>query len=268
MSIDFAAKPRRWGSWYVAEHRFRAARSFYKTLLATTIFSPFIYLFALGLGLGSLVNRGSTDAFGGVSYLAFVAPALIASAACTAAVEECTYPVMMGFKWNPVFFGMNAAPITGNQITNGIFIAVIGRILPTTAVYYVAMLLFGAVPSPWSALEIVVATVTGMSFGLVVASYMAGVENDTGQPAIIQRFILVPLFLFSGTFFPLTRMPVYLQWIGWLSPLWHGSQLGRLASYGLREQVWLVAVHVVFLLGLCVFGWLRTQRVVTRRLNK
>jgi lipooligosaccharide transport system permease protein len=265
---SLAAKPRRWGSWYVAEHRLRGMRSYYKTLIATTVFTPFIYLFALGLGLGSLVNRGSAGAFDGVNYLTFVAPALIASAACTAAVEECTYPVLMGFKWNPIFFGMNAAPITGNQITNGVFIAVIGRILPTTAVYYLAMLLFGATPSPWSALEIVIATTTGMAFGLVVASYMAGVETDTGQPAIIQRFIVVPLFLFSGTFFPLTQMPIYLQWIGWLSPLWHGSQLGRLATYGLREPGWLVVVHVLFLLGLCVFGWLRTQHVVTKRLNK
>src|ERR1700712_3824946 len=119
---DRAAKSLRWGSWYVAEHRLMGMRSYYKTLLFTTIGSPFMYLFALGVGLAPLVNKGSTDAFGGVTYLQFVAPALIASAAVTAAVEECSYPVLMGFKWNPIFFGMNATPLTGKQITNGVFI--------------------------------------------------------------------------------------------------------------------------------------------------
>lgn len=265
---DPSRKPRRWGSWYVAEHRLLGMRSYYKTLIFTTIGSPFMYLFALGVGLATLVDKGATDAFGGASYLQFVAPALIASAAVTAAVEECSYPVLMGFKWNPIFYGMNAAPISGNQITNGIFIAVIGRILPTTAVYYLVMLVFGAVPSPLGVLDILVATLTGLSFGLIIASYMATVEQEVGQPAFIQRFIVAPLLLFSGTFFPLSQMPIYLQWIGWISPLWHGTQLGRTLDYGAVEPAWLTAVHVLYPLALCIYGWRRTQVVITRRLNK
>jgi lipooligosaccharide transport system permease protein len=266
--IAAGAKPRRFGSWYVAEHRIRGMRSYYRTLLFTAIGSPFIYLFALGVGLATLVDKNAGGAFNGASYLAFVAPALIASAAVTAAVEECTYPILMGFKWNPIFFGMNAAPLSGNQIVNGIFIAVLARILPTTAIYYLVMLVFGAVPSPLGVFDILVAALTGMSFGLVIASYMATVENDVGQPAFIQRFIIAPLLLFSGTFFPLTQMPIYLQWIGWVSPLWHGTQLGRDLSYGNVEPAWLIVVHVAYPLALCVFGWVRTQRVVTKRLDK
>jgi lipooligosaccharide transport system permease protein len=265
-AIAPGAKSRRWGSWYVAEHRIRGMRAYYKTLLATAIGSPFIYLFALGIGLATLVHTGS--AFGGVSYLAFVAPALIASAAVTAASDECTYPILMGFKWNPIFFGMNAAPISGNQIVNGLFIGVIARVLPTTVIYYLVMLIFGAVPSALGVLTIPISLVTGMSFGLLIAAYMATIEEDTGQPAIIRRFIIAPLLLFSGTFFPLTQMPIYLQWIGWLSPLWHGTELGRDVSYGQSEPVWLIVVHVVYPLALCVVGWRLTQRIVTRRLDK
>ena len=265
-AIAAAAKPRRYGSWYVAEHRIRGIRSYYKTLLFTAIGSPFMYLFALGVGLATLVDKNS--GLGGTSYLSFVAPALIASAAVTAAVEECTYPILMGFKWNPIFFGMNAAPISGNQIVNGIFIAVLARLLPTTLVYYVVMLIFGAVPSPLGVLDIPIAILTGMAFGLVIASYMSTVQQEVGQPAFIQRFIVIPLFLFSGTFFPLGQMPVFLQWIGWISPLWHGTELGRVVSYGAVAPGWLTLVHVLYPLALCIYGWRRTQVVVTRRLNK
>ena len=265
-AIAAGMKPRRYGSWYVAEHRIRGIRSYYKTLLFTAIGSPFMYLFALGVGLATLVDRH--NGLAGTSYLVFVAPALIASAAVTAAVEECTYPILLGFKWNPIFFGMNAAPISGAQIVNGIFIAVLARLLPTTLIYYLVMLVFGAVPSPLGVLDIPIAVLTGMAFGLVIASYMATVEQDVGQPAFIQRFIVIPLFLFSGTFFPLSQMPIFLQWIGWISPLWHGTELGRVVSYGAVEPGWLTLVHVLYPIGLCVYGWRRTQVVVTRRLNK
>ena len=262
-------KPRRYGSWYVAEHRIRGIRTYYKTLLFTAIGSPFMYLFALGVGLATLVDQNTGgNAFNGQSYLVFVAPALIASAAVTAAVEECTYPILMGFKWNPIFFGMNASPLSGNQIVNGIMIAVAVRIIPTVAIFYAVMLVFGAVPSAFGILTIVVATLTGLAFGLIIASYVATIEQDVGQPAFIQRFIVTPMFLFSGTFFPLSQMPIFLQWIGWISPLWHGAELGRVLSYGAVEPLWLTVTHVLYPLALCVWGWRRTQLVVTRRLNK
>jgi lipooligosaccharide transport system permease protein len=265
--VKAAVKPRRFGSWYVAEHRIRGMQGYYKTLLATSIGSPFMYLFALGVGLATLVDKNSA-AFGGVGYLQFVAPALIASAAVTATADECTYPVLMGFKWNPIFFGMNAAPISGNQIVNGIFIGVLARVLPTTVIYYLVMLVFGAVPSPAGILTIPISILSGFAFGLLIARYMARVEEDVGQPAFIRRFVIGPLLLFSGTVFPLGQMPIYLQWIGWISPLWHGTELGRDVSYGQSEPAWLIVVHVAYPLALCVYGWIATQRVVTRRLNK
>ncbi|MDQ1597456.1 MAG: lipooligosaccharide transport system permease protein [Microbacteriaceae bacterium] len=262
-------RPRKYGSWYVAEHRIRGMRAYLQTLVVTSIGNPFVYLFALGVGLAALVDKNlGPGAVNGVGYLAFVAPALLATAAVTVAAEESTYPIMMGFKWNPIFFGMNAAPITGNQIVNGMFIAVIARIIPTCLVYYVVMLLFGAVPSPLGAFDILVATLTGLAVGLVISSYTSRIEEDKGQMAMIMRFGITPMFLFSGTFFPLAQLPIYLQWIGWISPLWHGTELGRVLSYGAAEPFWLTVLHVLYLLALCVYGWKATQRIVTRRLNK
>ena len=116
------AAPRRWGSWYVAEHRIRAMKGYAGDALFQSFGNPLIYLFALGVGLASLVPQGVGD----VSYLQFVAPALMATAAMTVTANETSYPVLMGFKWNPIFFGMNASPITGAQIVNGMMMRAVG----------------------------------------------------------------------------------------------------------------------------------------------
>ena len=99
-------------------------------------------------------------------------------------------------------------------------------------------------------------------------AYTSRVEEDKGQMAMIMRFGITPMFLFSGTFFPLTQLPVALQWLGWISPLWHGAELGRVFAYGLVEPFWLTVVHVAYLTLVGLVGWKITQSVVTRRLNK
>jgi lipooligosaccharide transport system permease protein len=256
-------RPRRWGSFYVAEHRLRAMRAYLQTLLVTGFGNPLLYLFGLGVGLARLINAP----VGGATYLEFVAPALLASAAVTVASEEFSYPVLMGFKWNPIFFGMNAAPISGIQIVNGMVISIFVRMFPTVAVYYAFMLVFGAVPQWWGFVGIFAAVLTGMAVGSCIMAYTSTIKDDHGQMAIIQRFILMPMFLFSGTFFPISTLPIYLQWIGWISPLWHGTQLGRVLSYGLVEPTWLTVVHVVYLGGLFAFGWIMSGRTFRKRLN-
>ena len=261
--IAAGSKPRRWGSLYVAEHRIRSMRTYIQTLVVTSFGNPLVYLFGLGVGLARLVPTE----VGHATYLEFVAPALLASAAVTVAAEECTYPVLMGFKWNPIFYAMNAAPISGTQIVNGLVLAVGVRMLPTVGIYFVFMLLFGAVPSALGVLGILIAVFTGMSVGLLIMAYTSTIVEDRGQMALIQRFGIMPMFLFSGTFFPITQLPIYLQWIGWISPLWHGTQLGRDASYGQSEPLWLIAVHIIYPLALGAFGWWSTARTVTRRLN-
>lgn len=256
--------PRRWGSWYVAEHRLLAMKGYVGEAVFQSFGNPLIYLFALGVGLASLVPQGVA----GVSYLEFVAPALMATAAMTIAANETTYPVLMGFKWNPTFFGMNAAPITGGQIVGGIMLAILARMIVTVTIYFGVILAFGAVPSPGGVLAIAAAVLTGMAIGLVLSSYTSTITDDRGQMAMIQRFGIMPLFLFSGTFFPLEQLPVYLQPIGWISPLWHGAELGRVATYGLDEPLWLTVTHVGYLSGIILVGLWATRRHFVRRLNR
>jgi lipooligosaccharide transport system permease protein len=269
LALAGAVKPRRFGAWYVAEHRFRVMRSYLQTLLFTGFGSPLLYLFAMGVGLGTLVSSNlGPQAVEGVSYLTFVAPALLCTAAVTVASEEFTYPIMLGFKWNPTFFAMNASPIAPAQIIDGVVISVVARLLGTSIVYYAFMLLFGAVPSPWGFLTVFVAVLGGLAFGAPVMAYVSTLEQDTGQIAMLMRFVLLPMTLFSGTFFPLSSMPWFLQWIGWISPLWHSTELARVFAYGAAEPLWLTIVHVVYLGALSVVFWLWARRIAARRLNK
>jgi lipooligosaccharide transport system permease protein len=262
------AKSRRYGAWYVVEHKLRAVRSFFWTMLATAFGTPFLYLFAFGVGLASLVvdSQGS-EFIDGVGYLQFVAPALIINAAVIVAAEEYMFGMLLGFKWNAIFIGMNSAPLTGRQIVDGMFLFVAIRAAFTATVYYAAVALFGGVISPWSVLVIPIAMLTGFAFA-GVAAWSATITEDRGQFNIVNRLIIMPLSLFSGTVFPLTQLPIFLQWIGWISPVWHGSELARQFSYGPTEPIWLTVIHVLFLLVLAYVGWRLTVYFSVKRLDK
>jgi len=260
------ARTRRFGAWYVLEHKIRQMRAYLGTALATALGTPVLYLFAFGVGLATLIT-GNVGPVEGISYLQFVAPALLASAAVLVAMEEYTFGIMLGLKWNLTFVAMNASPITARQIVNGIMLFVWFRMLVTTVIYFLVMFAFGAVSSPTGALTIVAGLLAGFAFS-PAAAYAATIEEDRGQFAILQRTIILPLTLFSGTMFPLTQLPQFAQWIGWASPLWHASELGRQFAYGPTESLWLSVVHVAYLLALGILGWQLCVRIVARRLNK
>lgn len=270
---ELAARSRRWGVWYVAEHRLLALRTFFWTLLTMALGTPLLYLFAFGVGLATLIT-GNTGPAGvdGVSYLQFVAPALLVMAAVAICTEEFTFGILLGFKWNLTFVAMNSAPLTGRQIIDGSFLYTGIRTLITVVIYFGVIMAFGGMPgsgmpATWVGITIAVALLTGFSFSLL-AAYSATITEDKGQFAIVQRLIILPLTLFSGTFFPLTQLPIYLQWVGWLSPIWHGSELARQFSYGPTEPLWLTLVHIGYLGALAVIGWQLCVRIAVRRLDK
>ena len=268
-ALAAGVRPRRFGAWYAAEHRLLGIRAYAGTVIATGIASPYVYLYALGVGLATVVDQGTgANQALGISFLVFVAPALLATSAMTVASEEFTYPILGAFKWNPVFQAMNASPLTPAQIVDGQVIGVAIRMAPTAIAYFAFMLLFGAVPLGTGFLAIGAALLTGMAIGVVIMAYVATLEQDTGQIAMVLRFVITPLSLFSGTFFPLTQLPVWMQWVGWVSPLWHGTELGRVATYGLGEPLWLTLVHVAYLLLWLAVGWTLARRITTRRLRR
>ncbi|MGF9660280.1 ABC transporter permease [Arthrobacter crystallopoietes] len=270
---ESAAKARRFGSLYFAEHWLRTMRGYGWTVLMTAVGTPLVYLFAMGVGLATLIDANTGASLGGGSgaglpYLVFVAPALLATAGIMVASEENTYSVMSGFKWRRTYYGPNASPLSSAQLVNGHSLGVLFRLLLTTGLYYLFLLLFGAVPEPAGWLMIFTAALGGMAFGLPLMAYASSIVEDKGQFAMVQRFVVMPLFLFSGTFFPLASMPWAVQWIGWISPLWHSTELGRVLSYGYAEPAWLTAVHVLYLAVLAAAGWVLAKRNYSRRLGQ
>ncbi|CAH0148397.1 hypothetical protein SRABI83_00649 [Arthrobacter sp. Bi83] len=263
-----AAKARRWGAFYYAEQVLRVMKGYGWSIFLYSVGQPAAYLFAMGVGLATLVDTGGAAAFGGVSYITFIAPALLISAAVMTAATEFTFPVMDGFKWRRVYFGPHASPLTPEQIAGGQIIAVTVRFFLQSAIYFVIVALFGASPSGWGWVSILVATLAGLAFGLPLMAYAATIKEDKGQFAMVMRFIVMPLFLFSGTFFPLDTLPVAVRWVGWISPIWHGTELGRVVSYGYEESPVLTIIHIAFLLGLAWLGWVLTKRQFARRMGQ
>lgn len=265
-------RPRRYGTWYTTEHMLRAMRAYGWTIVVGAVGQPLVYLFGLAVGLAAVIHGDIPVGDGrSVSYLVFVAPALLMTATIAVAGEEFTYPVMAGFKWRRYFYGFNASALSSPQIAGGVTIAASARMLFAAAAYYAFIWLFGmlvpTVPDPatgWIAVP--VSLVAGLSFGMPLLAYAASLQQDTGQFALVQRFVFMPMFLFSGTFYPLGVLPVWLQWIGWVSPLWHATELGRMVMFGGPVDVGMLVVHAVYLVVLSAVGYGLARWVFTRRL--
>ncbi|MDT3317958.1 ABC transporter permease [Microbacterium sp. KSW4-11] len=275
-ALEWGRKPRRHGSWYVTEHMVRAMRAYGWTIVVGALGQPVLYLLGLAAGLAALIQAPIDDRGVQVDYLVFVAPALLVTAAISVASEEMTYPVMAGFKWRRYFFGFNASALSSPQIANGVVIGAAARMAFAVAAYYLFIWLLGALGIGWTTvphpetgwLAIPAGLLAGLAFGIPLMAYAGSIEDDKGQFALVQRFIFMPMFLFSGTFYPLETLPVWLQWIGWVSPLWHGAELGRLATYGAAVPPAMIAVHLAYLVVLAGVGYLWSRKVFVERLAK
>ncbi|MES1169476.1 MAG: ABC transporter permease, partial [Leifsonia sp.] len=259
---------RRWGAWYVAEHELRRVPGYKWSMLATAIGSPLLYLLAFGVGLATLIKSGSSAGIDGVSYAQFVIPAFLCAGAVQTATEEFTFGVLLGFKWNETYIGMNASPITPRQIAGGHILFTIIRMTITSGIFLAIAMAFGAIRFPEGLLVLPIAVLGGLAFGIPIAAYSTTIREDRGQFAVIGRTIVLPMTLFSGTVFPITQLPIWLQWIGWISPLWHSTQLARDAAYGHAEPGWLTLVHLLVLAALIAVGAIVQVLLTIRRLNR
>ena len=273
-ALAWGRKPRVFGTWYVTEHMVRAMRAYGWTIIVGALGQPVLYLLGLAVGLAALIEAPVVDGGQEVPYLVFVAPALLMTSAIAVASEEFTYPVMAGFKWRRYFYGFNASPLSSGQIANGVVAGAGARMGVTVVLYFLFIAVFFAWLQPdamrpgtaW--LTIFIGLLAGLSFGIPLMAYAASVEDDKGQFAMVQRFIFMPMFLVSGTFYPLVVLPLWLQWIGWISPLWHATELGRMVTYGKDIDPIMVVVHLAYLLILAVGGLIVGHRLFERRLSR
>jgi lipooligosaccharide transport system permease protein len=231
----------------------------------TMVLEPLGFLAAMGLGLGMLVDRGTgTETLPGVGYLEFIAPGLLAATAMMTATFESTYPVMGAIKWNRQYVAQLATPLRVPDVLAGHVLFVAARLVLSTSVFLLIMLLFGAIGSPWAAALLPVGVLTGVAYAPAIFAFSATRENDAGF-AMLFRFGVMPMFLFSGTFFPVDQLPDWLEPAAWLVPLWHGVDLARDLAIG-SPSLGEAALHIGYLAAWAVGGFLVALRAFEKRL--
>ena len=189
-AMEWGRKPRARGTWYVTEHMLRAMRAYGWTIIVGALGQPILYLLGLAVGLAALIQTTIDDGGVEVSYLVFVAPALLMSATIAVASEEFTYPVMAGFKWRRYFFGFSASPLSSGQIATGVVLGAAARMVVVAVAYTAFLYLFQAIPDAATGwLSIFIAVLAGLAFGIPLMAYAASIEDDTGQFAMVQRFV-------------------------------------------------------------------------------
>ena len=245
----------------VVEHQVRIYRRFWRGPVVGYILTPLLFLGAMGLGVGGLVEQ---DTVAGVSYLAFVTPGLMAASAMQAAAGESLWPIMAGTKWIRTFHGMVATPIGPGDVYLGVVAWTGVRAAAGSSIFLVVAALLGGVDSLWAPLAVPAAVLTALAFAAPLAAFAATQDTDFRFP-IIMRLGIVPLFLFSGTFFPVSELPDWLEPFCWLSPLWHGVELCRMATTGTFDAPQALA-NVAILTAIVLAGAAWGVRTFTRKL--
>jgi lipooligosaccharide transport system permease protein len=239
-------------------------RRTWRASAVSTVLSPVLFLAAMGVGLGSLVDGSRSGGVQGVSYLVFLAPGLLAANAMQTGVVESSYPVLGSIKWFRTYHAMLATPLGVLDLLVGHLLWIAVRVLTGGVAYLVVMTLFGAARSPLALLALPAAVLTGMAFATPVVAFAAVNENDAGFAALF-RFGVTPLFLFSGTFFPVAQLPPVFEQFAYITPLWHGVDLCRTLSLG-TATLGMTLLHVAYLAAWLIGGALAAAAAFRRRL--
>jgi lipooligosaccharide transport system permease protein len=232
--------------------------------LTTTFLYPVLYLAAIGVGLGHLIDHGSKQAVEGVPYIWFLAPGLLAGTSMQIGANEATFPVMAGIKWLKTYHAMLATPLEVTDVLYGHLLWITTRVTTASGVFLGVMAAFHAVPSWWAVAAFPAAVLTGAAFAAPVMAFSASRETDRSF-IVLYRFGIVPLFLFSGTFFPVAQLPGWLQVVARCTPLYQGVSLCRGFVLG-RPGGWDALGHVGYLLAMLTTGVIAARLSYRRRL--
>ena len=255
----FAGAARMLDYWAIAYKRT------WKGSVITSFVSPLLYVLAMGVLLGGYVDSDPSQLEGATSYLDFVAPGLLAAQAMTIVFGEVTYPVMGMVKWHKTYFGMTATPLGVPDVIVAHLGFALFRVAVSCAVFVVVMAPFGVFASVAGAVgAFLVSLLVGLAFATPIYALSAGLKDESPF-ALVFRLGMMPLFLFSGAFFPIANLDRWLQVLAKATPLWHGVDLTRMLTLG--EMDWpLAAVHVVYLVVLATLGWFWAVRRLTKRM--
>jgi lipooligosaccharide transport system permease protein len=241
------------------------ARRTWKGTVVSSFVSPFLYIVAMGVLLGGFVRADPARLEGATSYLAFVAPGMVAAQSMTTVFGEVTYPVMGMVKWHRVYYGMIATPLAVRDVVAAHLGFVVFRVGLVAGVFLLVMAPFGVFESAWGVVVAwLVQLLLGLAFAAPIYGLSAGLTTDSVF-SLIFRLGMIPMFLFSGAFFPISNLGPALEWLARITPLWHGVDLTRMLVLG-RVDTGSALVHLGYLAALSALGTWWAVRRLTRRL--
>lgn len=233
--------------------------------VVTSLLSPVMFLAAMGVGLGSLIDSHHGNV-AGVRYAVYLAPGLLAAAVMQTMVGESTWPVLGAIKWAKTYYAMLASPLTVPQMLYGHFAYIVLRALIVATSFTIVTAIFGLGHSVIGAiLALFAAVLVGAAFAAPTFAFSASRQRETGF-ILLYRFGIIPLFLFSGTFFPISQLPAAMRPIAWLTPLWHGVSLCRDLALS-RGSALVMLGHAGYLVAMTALGLALARRALIRRLQ-
>jgi lipooligosaccharide transport system permease protein len=226
-----------------------------------SVANPLLFLVAIGAGLGRLVPPTGS----GVTYLAFFAPGMLAAASMQNGIVESSFPVSRANSTGGSYQVAAASPLEPVDILAGHMLFMTVRVAMSAVAFFAVMAAFGTVTWPWGLLTVPAAVLTGLAFSAPAAAWAVTVR-DPGRIGELFKWVVMPLYLFSGTFFAVEQMPAALRPIAYASPLWHGADLCR--SLTLGTATWARStLHIGYLLACVLIGLWWARRTYPRNLH-
>ena len=240
-------------------------RRMWRASFVGSFITPLLYILAMGVLLGGFIEGDPAKLEGATSYLMFVAPGMLAAQAMTTVFGEVTYPVMGMVKWHKSYFAMTATPLGIPDVILAHLSFVVFRVATTCGVFIAVMAPFGVFVSvPGVIAAFFVQLLIGLAFATPIYAFSAGLKDETAF-ALIFRLGMIPLFLFSGAFFPIANLNAWMEALARATPLWHGVDLTRMLTQGTIDWS-MLALHLGYLSILVVVGWVWAVRRLTRRM--
>jgi len=247
-------------AWYVFKRHLAVFRRTWWSNVAFNFIEPFLYLSALGTGLGAFIPQ-----IDGISYIQFIAPGMVAAAGMWAATFECTYSTFIRLHYQKSFHAMLAAPGTVTDAVTGDILFGSLKSMVFGLVILIVIGLWGQIQSPWAGLIPFFLLLPGTVFSLLALSY-TGITPHIDYLGYYVTLFITPIYLFAGIFFPVSSMPAWVQYLAWVNPLYHSVEICRALVLGnISAALWL---HMAILLAYTVLlSWLPAYLFRKRLIN-
>ncbi|MEU7798980.1 ABC transporter permease [Micromonospora arborensis] len=239
-------------------------RRTWRGTIVISVLNPLLFLIGIGAGLGALVDDNAPAQIAGISYAAFFAPGMLAAAAMQSAFLEGSAGVARAAGYG-AYRGATPTPLEPEQLAGGHLLFIAFRVLIASGAFIVVMAAFGLTGGWWALGALLGATLTGVAFAAPAAAWAVGVHKLRHIDTMF-RFVIMPLYMFSGTFFAVSQLPEWIQPVSYLLPLWHGVELCRTLSLG-TATITGSAIHIAYLLALAIGGFLVARITYRRRLH-